>query len=59
MTGFPYKHGWENHEDAEKDVDGLYEKLKALTNVNDAVKAAHVADIERKYKQNRLENRSL
>ena len=42
---------WDSHEDAVKDVDVLYEKLKVLTNVDKAVKAAHVADIERKYKE--------
>ena len=35
-----------------EDVDALYEKLKVLTNVDDAVKTAHIADIERKYKKN-------
>ena len=34
-----------------EDVDSLYEKLKTLTNVDEAVKTAHVADIERKYKK--------
>ena len=44
---------WEQHEDAVKDVDMLYEKLKPLTNVDDSVKKAHVEDIEKKYKQER------
>ena len=43
---------WDSHEDAVEDVDALYEKLKVLTNVDDAVKTAHIADIERKYKKN-------
>lgn len=40
---------WDRHEDAVDDVDALYAKLKTLTNVDAAVKAAHIADIERKY----------
>lgn len=42
---------WDSHADAVDDVDALYEKLKVLTNVDKAVKAAHIADIERKYKK--------
>ena len=41
---------WDTHPDAVDDVDELYEKLKILTNVDSAVKAAHIANIERKYK---------
>ena len=47
---------WDSHEDAVEDVDTLYEKLKVLTNVDLAVKAAHIADIERKYKKTETEN---
>lgn len=44
---------WDSHEDAlsEDEVAALYEKLRPLTNADEALKAAHVADIERKYKQ--------
>ena len=38
---------WDRHEDAVNDVDAIYEKLKPLTNVDAAVKAAHIADIEK------------
>jgi len=41
---------WDSHPDAVENVDELYEKLKVLTNVDSAVKAAHIANIERKYK---------
>lgn len=41
---------WDRHEDAVDDVDVIYEKLKPLTNVDAAVKAAHIADIEKKYR---------
>ena len=46
---------WDSHEDAVNDVDALYEKLKVLTNVDKAVKEAHIADIEKKYKQSASE----
>ena len=46
---------WDRHEDAVDDVDAIYEKLKLLTNVDAAVKAAHIADIEKKYKPDRPE----
>lgn len=42
---------WDKHEDAVDDVDALYEKLKTLTNADAAVKAAHIADIEKKYRK--------
>ena len=42
---------WDRHEDAVNDVDAIYEKLKPLTNVDAAVKAAHIADIEKKYRE--------
>ena len=42
---------WDSHEDAVEEVDALYEILKVLTSVDAAVKAAHIADIERKYKK--------
>lgn len=42
---------WDKHEDAVDDVDAIYEKLKPLTNVDAAVKAAHIADIEKKYRK--------
>ena len=41
---------WDSHEDAVENIDVLYEKLKSLTNVDAAVKAAHIANIEKKYK---------
>lgn len=44
---------WDKNPDAievEK-IDKLYERLKRLTNVDEAVKAAHVANIEKKYKK--------
>ena len=42
---------WDSHEDAvsDEDVEALYENLKKLTNVSDAVKAAHIANIQTKY----------
>ena len=42
---------WDKHEDAVEDIDIIYDKLKALTNVDQAVKDAHIADIEKKYKK--------
>ena len=42
---------WDRHKDAVDDVDAIYEKLKPLTNVDAAVKAAHIADIEKKYRK--------
>ena len=42
---------WDKHEDAVDDVDAIYEKLKPLTNVDAAVKAAHIADIEKRYRK--------
>ena len=41
---------WENHSDAVEDVDDLFKKLEKLANVDDAVKAAHIKNIEYKYK---------
>lgn len=41
---------WDSNPDAVEDVDALYEKLKVLTDVDDAVKMSHIADIEKKYK---------
>ena len=41
---------WESHSDAVVDVDDLFKKLEKLTNVDDAVKAAHIQNIENKYK---------
>ncbi len=49
---------WDRHEDAVDDVDAIYEKLKPLTNVDAAVKAAHIADIEKKYKPDCPEKKS-
>ena len=49
---------WEKREDTVEDVNALYEKLKILTKVDDAVKAAHVSAIERRYKQPKQEERS-
>jgi len=42
---------WDSHADAVEDVETLYEKLKVLTDVDKAVKEAHIADIEKKYSQ--------
>lgn len=42
---------WDSHADAVEDVETLYEKLKVLTDVDEAVKEAHIADIEKKYNQ--------
>ena len=44
---------WDSHEDAltENEVSALFDKLCPLTNADKAVKAAHVADIERRFKQ--------
>ena len=41
---------WDSHPDVVNNVDSLYEKLKTLTNVDSAVKAAHIVNIEKKYK---------
>lgn len=44
---------WDKNPDAvevEK-IDKLYERLKKLTNVDEAVKVSHVANIEKKYKK--------
>ena len=41
---------WDSHPDVVEDVDGLFKKLEKLTNVDDAVKAAHIKNIEDKYK---------
>ena len=42
---------WDSHEDAvsDEDVLALYKNLKQLTNVDAAVKAAHIANIQTKY----------
>lgn len=42
---------WDSHDDvvSESDLSSLYEKLKILTNVDDAVKAAHIANIKSRY----------
>lgn len=42
---------WDRHDDAVDDVEAIYEKLKTLTNVDAAVKVAHIADIEKKYRK--------
>ena len=41
---------WDSHPDVVEDVDGLFKKLEKLTNVDDAIKAAHIKNIEDKYK---------
>ena len=41
---------WESHSDVVANVDDLFKKLEKLTNVDDAVKAAHIKNIENKYK---------
>ena len=40
---------WESADDADIDVDELYENLKGLTDVDEAVKAAHVESIQNRY----------
>lgn len=40
---------WDSHEDVVEDVDGLYEKLKVLTNVDKAVRTAHAEAITRRF----------
>ena len=49
---------WDNTPDAlsEEKIDELYEKLKALINVDEAVKKAHVDSINQKYKH--MENKA-
>lgn len=49
---------WDKNPDAVSDekINDLYERLKVLTNVDAAVKAAHVENIERKYKKSSAEN---
>ena len=44
---------WDNSESvlSENEVSELYEKLRALTNVDAAVKAAHIRNIEARYKE--------
>lgn len=44
---------WDKSPDAISDnkIDELYGKLKELTNVDEAVKAAHIENIEKKYKK--------
>lgn len=52
---------WEKHPDALSDdkIEELYSKLKELTNVDAAVKAAHIENIERKYKPSESQNTEL
>jgi hypothetical protein len=40
---------WDSVDDANIDVDGSYENLEKLTNVDEAVKAAHVESIQNRY----------
>lgn len=44
---------WDKNPDkvSEDKINELYEQLKKLTNVDEAVKAAHIENIEKKYKQ--------
>ncbi len=44
---------WDMNPDkvSEDKINELYERLKKLTNVDEAVKAAHIENIEKKYKQ--------
>lgn len=44
---------WDKNPDkvSEDKINELYERLKKLTNVGEAVKAAHIENIEKKYKQ--------
>lgn len=44
---------WEKQEDrlSENQVDELYDNLKALTQVDEATKQAHIKDIEKRYKK--------
>ena len=52
---------WDKNPDmvSEDKIDELYERLKKLTNVDEAVKAAHIENIERKYKQQPVSNQQL
>jgi transcriptional regulator with XRE-family HTH domain len=45
---------WDNNPDVmdEEKIDEIYESLKVLTNVDAAVKAAHIENIEKNYKNN-------
>ena len=49
---------WDKNPDflSDEKVEELYGRLKELTNVDAAVKAAHIENIERKYKRSSLEN---
>ena len=40
---------WDSVDDVNIDVDGPYENLEKLTNVDEAVKAAHVESIQNRY----------
>lgn len=44
---------WDKNPDkvSEDKINELYEQLKKLTNIDEAVKAAHIENIEKKYKQ--------
>ena len=47
---------WEKNPDVVSDdkIEELYSKLKELTNVDNAVKAAHIENIEKKYKKSEV-----
>ena len=51
---------WDKNPDKLSDdkITELYEKLKTLTNVDEAVKAAHIENIEKKYKTS-VENKEM
>lgn len=40
---------WEKHADILTDIEQLYEKLKPLTDVDAALKMAHIDNIKKKY----------
>lgn len=50
---------WNNNRDAlsDEEIEELYNRLKELTNVDAAVKAAHIENIEKKYKHSPREKK--
>jgi len=52
---------WDKNPDivSEDRINELYECLKKLTNVDEAVKAAHIENIEKKYKQQPAESQQM
>lgn len=58
LTYRTVKNIWDKTEDklTEDQVQKIYEKLKLLTNVDEAIKAAHIQNIENKYKKKSSDN---